>query len=321
MAQLDESSFGELLDGAVEEAVSEVDAVEGDDVFEPEDVIEEEPTSEQDSEDTDDDEVEFTDDEAADEPETEELEEVARATFEQTGNPDDLPPELVKSYKLMQAGFTKKMQELGERDRQRDELHRKALQNLETQQKTLAVEADKRPANPTNDMAQADIDKRYEEIGAWQSRQAIREAVERGEILAPGANQAQEDPLEANGYTRSVNNRIQLIGSQDGYSEEIGVAMGQLTQQDPWWNQQAKTDEGALKLFQYVKQEHDAVELRKQAAELENARVKRSAGAAKRASPNPTTQSKAVATAPADNFANMGFGDKLDAIIGEDFGP
>lgn len=312
MEQTNEARFSDALDAATEEAVSEVDAIEGDDDFLAEDVTDDEPVSEQESDDTEVEDVV----EAADEGTTEvveELEEVAQPTFEQTGNPEHLPPELLGSYKLMQAGYTKKSQEVAEMRRKYEEMNQQVQRNLEAQQKAVKAEArPPRPTNPIEGMSQEAIDQRYREINEYDSETTMLRMIESGQIPDPDKFKQQQEDTNV---MAEANRRYQMVSSKDGYNENVENAMMHLVETSQYWNSAVKTDEGALACFDYVKTQLAANEYKTQAAELENARVKRSADAQKRATPKPTTQTKSVATKPADNFASLGFEDKIDSVI------
>lgn len=317
MEPTSEARFEDALNGAIEEAVQEVDTVEGDDDVEIEDVTEEEPVSEQDSEDIVEDEVTETDDEAVDDQQEDELEQVAEATFEQTGNPDDLPPELVKSYRLMQAGFSKKMQQLANErkvmQQQQQQLNQLISQQQESAKKAAITE---RPANPTESMSVEEQNKRWQEITTWDTESAIRKMIESGQLPDPERvnKQLDEQEASADGQTRA-----NMIASQEGFTEEIGSGIMALAAENPYWEAQIRTDDGAMECFKLVKSQLEAAQVKTEAAQLENARVKRSAGANKRATPKPGTQTK-KAVKPAENFAELGFEGTLDKIIGEDFG-
>lgn len=317
MDQRSEALLEEALGEVVEETVEGFDPIDGDDDIDFEDVTEDEPASEQDIEDVDEEEELVASDEAVEDELEPELEEVVK-TFEQTGNPDDLPPELIGSYKLMQAGFTKKMQEVAAQRTQYEELNKKAMLALEAQQKT-ALEATKapRPKNPTEDMSFEEQQQRWAEINRYDSKEAYREMIESGAIPDPDRVNRQ---LAQQEEQTAMGRRYNMIASQEGYTDEVHAAMAKLTGENEYWNNAITTDEGAQACFDYVKNQLAASDYKKQAAELENARVKRSAGASKRATPKATTQTKAAVKKPAENFADLGFEGSLDAIIKDTLG-
>jgi hypothetical protein len=306
------SAFADALDNASEEAVSEFEATEEETVEDAESLSPEEPAEpQQESEDGEDELL-------ADEPEGEDVEEELEATpVKWNGNPDELPDDLRETYKHMQAGFTKKMQDVAERDRQRDELHRAALANLEAQQKAQADKVSPRPTEPTAEMEVTAQNQRWAEINKWDTEQVIRDMVERGALPDPdrvNKQLAEQEQLNA------VSQRMSLLQRQDGWSDEIEQAMFDATQTNQFWAQQVQTDDGALELFKQVKMQKDAAEYKSEAAKLETNKIKRTAKSAKRATQKTSTQTKSVESSPAENFANMGFDEKLDAIIKPAFG-
>ena len=305
------SAFAEALDRASEEAISEIEHADEEVTDEDESQIEDETLEPQEESDEGDESEEV----AAESVEDAEPAEQA-VSVEWDGNPDNLPETLIPVYKAMQGGFTKKMQEVAERDRQRDELHRQTMAALEKQLKQQQVANDPRPANPTEDMSYDEQQRRWDEISSWTARQAILKAKEDG--IIPDSEAFEKKTAEYD-QVLSVNRRMQLLQSQDGWGSEVESAMQQIAQSNPYWEQQLKTDEGALALFHFTKQSLEAENLRKTAAELEAEKVKQKARAVERATPAQATQKKAVDISPADRFKDMGFRDKLDAIVDESF--
>jgi hypothetical protein len=321
MALHNEAAFEDALNGAVEEAVSEVDAVVDEaDEFVEEESLEESPESEEISEEPsdDDEEVEFDSDEA---------EEVAEApsVVEWNGNPDELPSsiehdgkiyDLTKTYKAMQAGFTKKMQEIAEQRKQYEALTQQYQQMVAQQRQAAMEKEDPRPANPTTDMTDEQQERRWAEIQRWEAKQAYRDMVKEGVIPDPDAVKAQLADQERQ---YAAQRRYNMLSSQPGFNEQIENEMVQLAQENTFWANQLETDEGALVLYQFVQTKQAAEQLKKEAAALEEAKIKRSATAAKRATPKQTSQTKKAEPKPADRFAEMGFEDKISSIVDEAF--
>lgn len=321
MSLTSEAAFEDALNGAVEEAIEEVDAVDGDDEFESEELSADEASeSEEDIDEVQDDEDEL---EASDEED--EVEEEAPSVVEWNGNPDELPSDIVidgkkydltKTYKAMQAGFTKKMQEVAEARKRYEELSQQALQSVEAQrQKAMAAE-DPRPTNPTSDMTEEQQERRWDDIQRWVARDEQRRLVKEGIIPDPDRVKAQMAEQERQ---FAAQRRYNMLTSQPGYSEEVEQAMVQLAQNDEYWAKQLEDDAGTLKFFEFVQEKLTAAQLRAQAAELENAKIKRAAGSTKRATPKPAAQKKASSNKAADNFASMGFDDKISHIVDEAF--
>lgn len=323
--QTKELSFAEALDVAGEQAVEEFDGIEvvDDNTFNVvdedavADVTEEElgePES-QESEDIQAEETEGNVDEGVVVADEEIVE--ARKSFEETGNPEDLPDELQGSYKLMQGGFTKKMQELGEQQRQYNDLILQAKAQQEEALKAVkAANVKPRPDNPTESMSFDEQQKRWDDISKWNGQEAVREMVESGALPDPDrvTRQLDEQERQAAGMRR-----YNMIAAKEGFSEQVDAAMLQLSQANQYWANAIQTDEGAEACFEYVKTQLSAADFKSKAAELENAKVKRSADAAKRQTPKPATQTKAVVSTPVDNFADMAFEDQIESTIRESF--
>jgi hypothetical protein len=311
--QTSAAAFEDALEGAVGEAIAEVDTIEGDDVFETEDVTEDAPPSEEAIEDVVvDEEIEAVDD-AVDA--VEDKEETQYEKFERTGNPDDLPAELVKSYKLMQAGYTKRSQELADMRKDYDSRTKQLMDQMEQQQKASREQSKKpRPSNPTEAMSQEDQNQRWQEISKWETQETINEMIASGALPDPERvnRQLAEQEAAADGQRR-----FNMIAAKEGYTDDVGQAMENLAKSNQFWANQIVTDEGASACFDFVKTQMAASDFKTQAAKLEEAKVNRSAGANKRATPKPATQSKSVS--PVDNFKDLGFEDTLEAIIREDF--
>jgi hypothetical protein len=319
MEQTNQAAFSRALDAATEEAVNEFDSVDVDDVEVEEELSSDE--AELSDEVVDDDsseeeafEAESDEDEAEEEP--------ALSMVEWNGNPDELPShiehdgkvyDLTKTYKAMQAGFTKKMQEVAETRKQYEELTRQYQQELAKARQDTAAKANPRPANPTEDMTPEQQEKRWDEIQAWSAEQAYMRMVQDGKIPDPELVKAQMAEQE---QQAAHQRRINLLYSQPGWSETVESNMIELAQSDPYWQQALQSDDGALALMRHVQQRIDYADLKKKAAELENAKVKRNANASKRATPMPNS-SKQVKSKPADRFADLGFEERIDLAISE----
>jgi len=322
MALHNEAAFQDALSSAVEEAVNEVESVEDEAPVEDEqESLDESPESEEIQEDSDEFEVE-----ADAEDEEDEAVDEAPSVVEWNGNPDELPSsieydgkiyDLTKTYKAMQAGFTKKMQEIAEQRKQYEALTQQ-YQQMVAQQKQAAMEKeDPRPANPTTDMTDEQQERRWAEIQRWEAKQAYRDMVKEGVIPDPDSVKAQMAEQERQ---VAAQRRYNMLSSQPGFNEQIENEMVQLAHENKYWAAQLDTDEGALALYQFVQQKQAAEQLKKEAAALEEAKIKRSASAAKRATPKQTSQSKKAEPKPADNFAELGFEDKISAVVDEAFG-
>lgn len=315
MKEYSEASFEEALTDAVEEAVNEPveeEAVEEETYEVEEGTTEESPLSEDDSEDA----IEAEEVEA-------ESEEVIESDDSPSvelwnGNPDELPPpvahegkmyDLSTTYKNMQAGFTRKMQELSERDRQREEVHRQTMEQLQGLMQKAEVEADPRPVNPSQEMSVQEQEKQWDKIAQWNARQVLREQ----QAKEPAA----DAPAEQDRYNLAMQ-RLNMIRAQDGYTSEVESRMDEIVANDPYWYAQVSTDDGAVKLFTLVKQELELADMKKRAAELEASKIKRSASASKKRTPKPTTQTK-QAESPDERFADLAFNERIDRIVDDAF--
>jgi len=160
-------------------------------------------------------------------------------------------------------------------------------------------------------------EQRFREMSEYDSETTIDRMIAEGRIPDPDQfkQQQQQQNVEAD-----TARRYNMVSSQEGYDKDVENAMLELVKTNLHWNSAVQTDEGALACFEFAKSTIAAEGFKSQAAELENARVKRSADAAKRSTPKSTTQTKTTATKPADNFANLGFEDKIGSIIDESLG-
>lgn len=324
MAITDEAAFEQKLANAVEEAVNEVDAVEEDaDVDVEEESVDEPVESEQEI-----DEPFEADDEAEAESEDVEQEDEAPTVIQWSGNPDELPPavehegkiyDLTQTYKAMQAGWTKKTQELAEQRKQYEAMTRQYQEMIQAQKQQAAVAADPRPADPTADMSPEDQSRRWDDINRWIARDENRKMVESGQIPDPSVVQRQ---IELQQQQASLVNRLNMIAAQPGYNEAVDQRMVKIVENDQtgYWTEQFSRDEGALALFELAKNQLDAEQFRTKAVEAENAKVRRKASAGKKATPKQAAQNKMVERKPADNFAELGFEDKVESIIRSEFG-
>jgi hypothetical protein len=322
MDTTNKASFEDALESAVQEAVAEDETVE-DEGFD----FEDEEAS---------DESELSDEEIAEDPaEDEELEaegdeadedEAAQSVFEWNGNPDELPDhveydgkvyDLTKVYKSMQAGFTKKMQGLSEKQREAEELAKQYAEMVKSQKSQQAEVEDPRPANPTEDMSPDQIEKRWDDIQKWTARQTYRDMVREGTIPDPETVKSQMAQQE---QQFAAQRRLNLLTSQPGWNEQVEGEMLQLAESNPFWASQLQTDDGALALYEFVQNKMTAAQLKEQAAKLETEKVKRSAGSHKRATPKSSSQKKSAAKSAADNFADLAFEDKLDVAINDALG-
>jgi hypothetical protein len=253
-------------------------------------------------------------------------EEAALSVIDWNGNPDELPTDIVidgkrydltKTYKAMQAGFTKKMQEVAAERKKYEELSQHAMQIVESKKQAQAIADDPRPTNPTSDMSDEQQERRWEDIQRWVARDEQRRLVREG--IIPDPNMVRQQMLQQE-QQYAAQRRFNMLTSQPGWNEQTENAMIAIAQADEFWAEQLHTDHGAMKLYEFVQEKIAADQFRAKAAELENAKVKRSASASKRATPAPSSQNKSASKKPADVFAEMGFEDKLDAAIREGFG-
>lgn len=326
MATFNEAGFDQKLEAAGDEAISELEQSVEDpvDEVEAEEHYDEPVESEQEVED---DSVEMDASEYEDE-DTEAVED-APSTFEWDGNPDTLPSsvehdgqvyDLTKVYKAMQGGFTKKMQELAEFRKEYEKQVEQMKVKAQQAERQAAIANDPRPANPTEEMPFEEQQKRWDEITEWVARNSYRKMIESGDIPDPTQMQANIQQQE---QAASIQRRVAMIQSQDGYSEEVENAMVEAANGNEYWHNALQSDDGALALFQHVKTKMEAEAFKSKAAELESARVRKKAAASKNATPSPAVQKKAARKEIAENFAKMGFEEKLDVLVDDglsDFG-
>ena len=317
-----EEAFEAALERAGEEAIEEFDAVEEDaDVSAEEESLDESPESEEQVEEP----SEVEDEVAAEDEDVEQDAEVELVQW--NGNPDELPDavevdgklyDLQTVYKAMQAGWTKKTQQLADERRQAQELAKQygdLIQQAKSQAK--AVE-DPRPANPTEDMSPEEQNRRWDEINRWIARDEQRRMVQDGTIPDPEMVREQYE-LQKQQY--DLANRINMIAARPDYSKEIDDRMVQIVEADEsgYWRNQFMSDEGALALFDVAKNQLAAERYKTEAAKHESANIKRKATAASRATPKQTAQNRKADPKPADNCADLGFSDKIDALVDQEF--
>lgn len=321
-----EAAFEDALDSALEETIEEVDvdveAVEEDSEDESEESSQaDDPESEDDSEEVDED---ADDDDAEDEGV--EQADATPAVEKWNGNPDELPPaieyegklyDLRDTLKAMQGGFTKKTQEIAEQRKKYEEATQQAMAYLEAQKQQAREAEDPRPENPVEGMTPEQIDQRWDEINRWIARDENRRMVKDGIIPDPDAVRRQMEQQE---QAMAGQRRMNLLKSDEAWSEQVEEAMINVAENSEYWQAAIQSDEGALALLEFVKQKLSAEDFKKKAAEYESAKVKRSAQASKRATPKQSGQTKKAEVSPAERFKDMGFDEKLEAIVDDEFG-
>ncbi len=247
-------------------------------------------------------------------------EEAAPTSHEWDGQVSNLPPaiehdgvqyDLSKTFKQMHKGYTQKMGELAD-ERKQLQTELAELRQMKAEQKTANVKVeDPRPANPTEAMDQKDQEARWDEIAQWNGRQSYRQMVKDGSIPNPDRvnemTQQQEQQV-------AVNNRMNLLRSQEGYDEKVEAAMLQATQNDPYALDMIRSDDGALTLFKHVKTQMEADAYKKQAADNETKSVQRKAKAARNTVSRSTS---APAKSAAENFKKWSFKDAGRAALDE----
>ena len=323
MAVLEET-FEKGLERAGEEAIEEMESVTEEPDVETEEESEDEPLE---SEEEVLEPSEVDDEEEADSEEEEPVDD-SPSVVQWSGNPDELPPaveyegkvyDLAQTYKAMQAGWTKKTQELAEHRKQYEAATRQYQEMIQAQKQQAAAKEDPRPANPTEAMSPEEQEKRWDDINRWIARDENRRMIETGVIPDPTIVKQQ---IEVQKKQADLIGRLNMIASQDGYSEAVDRRMVEIVESDDsgYWAAQFEKDQGALALFQLAKNQLAAEEYKNKAVAAENAKIKRKAKAAQGATPKPAAQNKRSEDKPADNFANMGFSEKLDAIVDKEFG-
>ncbi len=278
-------------------------------------VVDEPDESDQDIEE-DIDEPESDDDEPEDALEAE----ASPAVFEWDGDPDKLPPEIVyegnkydlkKVFRTMQAGYTKRMQEVAEQRRHYEQAAAQAMQLLESRQREQAAASDPRPANPTDTMSDDEYNRRVDEIQQWNARQAYRAMVEKGDVPDPQRvmRQTQEYELVA-----EANRRAAMVSSLDGYTDQIGNRMVEMAEADPAVASMMTTDAGIKAVFRQAKLEAENAALKAAAARKHEASVRRKARAPRNAVSRSTSS---PAKSAADNFKKWGFAEAEAAALEE----
>jgi len=320
---MNEEAFGEVLDRATEEAVEEFDATEEDADVEVEEEIVDEPSE---SEEVVEDIPEAEDEVEAEGEEVEQVDE-SPSVVQWSGNPDELPTaveydgkvyDLSQTYKAMQAGWTKKTQELAEQRKQYEAMTRQYQELIQGQKQQAAEAEDPRPANPTESMSPQEQEQRWDEINRWIARDENRRMVRDGIIPDPEAVKQQ---MAVQQQQADLVGRLNMIASQPGYNEAVDQRMVQIVEADEsgYWQQQFQSDQGAKALFDLAKNQLAAEENKAKAAAAESAKVKRQAKAASKATPKQSAQNKKAEPKPADNFAELAFEDKVGAIINQEF--
>ena len=259
------------------------------------------------------------------EPESDEPEDAAEGAaplveYEWDGDPAKLPPEAViegtkydlrKTFKTMQAGYTKRMQEVAEERRALEAERQRVASVLESQRQQQAMDADKRPADPTQDMSETEASRRWDEIQQWNARQAYRDMVAKGVVPDPERVKRQTAEYEA---VAIVNRRMAMIQSLDGWDDSVGLKMSELAESDPETAQLLTTDGGAKVLFRMAKKEIENAALKAEQAKKHEAAVRRKAQAPRNAVSRSTS---ARGSGAAENFKKWGFAEAEAAALEE----
>jgi len=254
-------------------------------------------------------EAEAPETEEVDEPETE-----SEEPFEWDGNPETLPEPLQATHKEMVRGVNKKFQEVADLRRQAEETLALARQARPAQQS----EADEGPPPfPTEDDTQEQYNAKWAAINEYNAKKAVEAAMaQNGGVMDP---QLQE--LKAGIDAR---NRLDLIASQPGFTDEIAQHMAAMADADPGMERHIHSDEGAVMLFRLAKAEVENAVLKKTADDGKKAVAKaaeddlrRKTSASSRATPRPAGANPggSRAATPAELYAKHGFGDDGFAAV------
>ena len=220
------------------------------------------------------------------------------------GVPDDLRADYESKMARVEKGLQKRLQQLSDKEKQLDTL---ILQNQQMQQQQTVQQPAQQgpPKAPEAGATQAQWAEFDQANTQYYTQKAISDLQNSGQLADPRQVQQMQEQ-------QAMQNRLYLITSQEGASDEILLKMRDMAAGDDKYLDMYNTDKGAVAFFNEAKLTverdklaSDRAEFDKQTAEAATATAKRKAGAAGRATPRPGG-SKA-ASSQEDTFAKKTF--------------
>jgi len=197
--------------------------------------------------------------------------------------PEDLPPPLLTTYKTMQGGYTKKMQELAERGRILEEREKRFHEREQQFRATEAATEDPRPENPTEDMTAEQVYQRMDEITRWNVRQEINRS------------KPKDDP-KPDAPTRPAG--VEYIENHPQWNQELDNKMAALAKEDPSWYEVLKTEAGGKRLMEAAQREMELESLKESKTANEKKAIREQASKSKKRTPGARKKNPGV-----DEFA------------------
>lgn len=258
----------------IDQYMAEATETEEPEVDEP---VEDEPESEEEF--GEEDEVEESDEEEDDPVEEEGFDYASWNPDDWSGNPDELPPALLSTYKTMQGGYTKKMQGLSEHERSlsaREERLFAREQEFNARLEAQKKNDDPRPANPTDDMSPDQVSQRWDEIMQWNARRAIPQEKPKQETFDAGA----------------------YVVTLPQWNQDVDAKMVEIVNSDPSWKARLTNKDGADLLMSIAIREMELESLKKEKAATASEKIREQAKSNKKRTPATKRKSRAI-----DEFA------------------
>jgi len=235
------------------------------------------------------------------EPETQDevTEEVSKPVWD--GNPENLPEELEPTYKSMLQGFHQKTRELAEEKKKFEELQTQLLLKV-SDGPAEAKAKEGPPPLPTGDsITQEQWNSAVTEQNAWHAEQArlknLKELQESGQFAS-----AEEVAVER--QKRYVAEVTAKVAALPGYSKDAEDLMLHTMANNAFWAHAPDSEEGMMELARVSIDAISAKGAQTVAATKAEAKIRKQATAASRATPRVTTPKGA---SPEDVFAKDGF--------------
>lgn len=205
------------------------------------------------------------------------------------GNPDSIPAKFKPAFEKavgsvvekrlaeIDKGVQKRLRQIADTENQyRAELTKLQAMQVQMMQggKPGPGATNGAPEPPAEDASPREWDSYYDARTKWNAKQMIQEMVASGQLVTADQVHGMTSAVEQKRNADVA--RIQMVEQQDGYTEEIGLAMSELAKNSKTLGGLLFTDEGILDLFALAK---ERVTLKGSAKQTADARVAEAAKA------------------------------------------
>jgi len=213
------------------------------------------------------------------------------------GNPDNLPDELQDTYKSMLRGFHSKTRELADAKKETEALQAKLLLKVSGGDPAEAKDEGPPPLPTGDNITQEQWNDAVTAQNKYYADQNMKQLQESGQFVSAEAHQAEQHKA----FTQQLVAEVEAL---PGYSPEVEQLMLNAMATDPFWASAPNSREGMMALADKAIAHVGSKTQQTAAATKAEAKIKKQATAASRATPRVTSPKGA---SPEDVFAKEGF--------------